>query len=677
MFISEESDITLIKGVGEKKAAALRSIGVETVNDLLKYFPTEYRDRGNFKSFSECTEGETALVRAMYTGISSGGYAKKGFSKSVLTFTDGTGQFDAVFYNQPYIANSLKTDEVYRLYGRLYAAKDGLQMVSPQLERESEDAYLNEGLYPVYSIPVKSGLRQKELAGFIRNALDNAEIYEELPLWMCSEMALYSKVDSLELIHNPVTKNDAYRGMRYFKLREFMEFYINMNRNGGRVRRDAPALDVKPVGDFAEMLDFKLTQAQIRVLKEVLRDMASGKQMNRLVQGDVGSGKTMIAVIAAYAAAANGKQAAICAPTEILAKQHYKKYAPYFEAKGYKCGILYSGMKKELRTKMEAAIASGYIKVVFGTHALFSENVTYDDLAFVTIDEQHRFGVAQRALMEAKGEAPHILVMSATPIPRTLALCYYKDLDLSVIDEMPAGRKSIQTLIINSTQTEKAYGYIRKCAERGLKSYIVCPAIDALDMENVTQVYTEAKKALDPLKVAFVTGAMSEEEKNAVMNDFASGDTHVLVATSIVEVGVDVSKAVIMWIRGAERFGLAQLHQLRGRVGRSSIQSYCFLQTDSTSASAMERLSVLKQTSDGFEIAEKDMEIRGAGEVFGLRQSGKVSDIMDDALMYPELFMAADDLSKRLALSDDEIDADLYEELCEEAEMLFPETAMN
>ena len=677
MFISEESDISLIKGVGAKKAEALRSMGIETVNDLLKYFPVEYRDRGNFKSYSEAAEGEYAILRAMYTGIASGGYARKGFSKSVLTFTDGTDQFDVVLYNQPYIASSLKTDEVYRLYGRFYKNQGRLQLVSPQLEREGTSCFLNEGIYPVYSLPVKTGLRQKEFASFISNALEKAEIYEELPLWMASEMALYSKADSLELIHHPTTLNDAYRGMRYFKLRDFMEFYIHLNETRGGIRQDGYAMDVKKVAEFSDLLDFSLTSAQLRCLKEILRDMASGKQMNRLLQGDVGSGKTMVAVMAAYVAAANGKQSAICAPTEILAKQHYKKYAPYFEKKGYKCGILYSGMKKDIREKMLRAIAAGYVKVVFGTHALFSKDVEYADLGFITIDEQHRFGVAQRAALEEKGCAPHTLVMSATPIPRTLALCMYKDLDVSVIDEMPQGRKEIQTFLINASQTDRAYGYIKKCAERGLKSYIVCPAIDALDMENVSHVYTEAKQALSPYKVAFVTGAMKEDERAKVMDEFSNGDLNVLVATSIVEVGVDVPRAVIMWIRGAERFGLAQLHQLRGRVGRSNIQSYCFLQTDSLSPEAISRLSVLKSTNDGFEIATRDMELRGAGDVFGLRQSGKLPGVMDDALAYPELFMAADGLSRRLRESDDEIDRDLYEELMEESEDMFSSVAFN
>ena len=677
MFISEESDISQIKGVGAKKKEALNGMGIHTVNDLLKYFPGEYRDRGNFKSYAEAAEGEYALIRAMYTGISTGGYARKGFSKSVLTFTDGNGQFDVIFYNQPYISGSLKTDEVYRLYGRFYMNGGKLVMISPQLEREGTECYLTEGLYPVYSIPVKSGLKQKEFAGFIADALSKAEIYEELPLWMAGEMQLSSKTDSLELIHRPTTVNDAYRGMRYFKLREFMEFFIHLYGSGTSERREGFKMDVRKVADISDSLDFKLTGAQIRALKDILKDMASGRQMNRLLQGDVGSGKTMVAVMAAYVAAANGKQAAICAPTEILAKQHYKKYAKFFEEKGMKCGILYSGMKKEIREKMLKAIESGYINVVFGTHALFSEGVVYKDLGFVTVDEQHRFGVAQREALEKKGSLPHMLFMSATPIPRTIALCMYKDLDISVLDEMPEGRKSIQTFIINSSQVKKAYGYISKCAEKGLKSYIVCPAIDALDMENVSHVFTEAKEALAPHKVAFVTGAMKEEERTRVMNEFTSGDVNVLVATSIIEVGMDVPRAVIMWIRGAERFGLAQLHQLRGRVGRGDIQSYCFLQTDSPTQAAMDRLSVLKSTDDGFVIAQKDMELRGAGDVFGLRQSGKVSGVMDDALAYPDLFTAADKLMRRLKISEDEIDRDLYEELEEESSEYYSGVVLN
>lgn len=678
MKIYEDSDISKIKGVGEKKAEALRSIGINTVADLLNYFPSDYRNRGNFVSYAECAENELALIKASYTGQSSSGYAKKNYSKSTLVFNDGASDFEVIFYNQPYISSSLKKNVPYRLYGRFFKGNGGNVMISPQIERDDEATFLNEGLYPVYSIPVKSGIKQKEFSKYIQYALDNAQIYEDLPLWLMDDAALSSKIDSYDYIHSPLTKKEVYDGLRYFRLKEFLSFFIGINDKKDSERRtNGIKLDVKCISKMSELLEFKLTKAQLRTLKEILADLASGRQMNRLVQGDVGSGKTMVAVMASYVAAANGYQAAICAPTEILAKQHYKKYAKYFEAHGYKCGILYSGMKKELRDKMKLAIEKGIVKVVFGTHALFSQDVKYNNLALVTIDEQHRYGVAQRAALEGKGTKPHVLVMSATPIPRTLALCFYKDLDLSVIDELPAGRKPIKTVLINSSQNEKAYAFIRRCAEKGLKSFIVCPAIDAIDMENVSHVYAEAKEALAPHKVAFITGGMKETEKNAVMNQFASSDTNILVATSIVEVGIDVPTAVVMWIKGSERFGLAQLHQLRGRVGRSDLQSCCFLQTDSTSAKTLQRLNVMKNENDGLEIAKKDMEIRGAGEVFGFKQSGKNSALLDDAITFPELFMLADGLSERLKNSQDETDKLLYEELRSSSEKLSRQIALN
>lgn len=677
MKINELSDISEIKGIGEKKKDALGSIGINTVKDLLCYFPQAYRDRGSYKDYSECNEGELCLLKAKYTGISTGGYARKGYSKSVLTFEDGVDNFDVIFYNQPYIGTSLKVNELYRLYGRFYKNKNKLVMISPQIERDDIAVYLNEGVYPVYAIPVKCGIKQKEFTNFINDALNKTQLEEDMPLWLNNDMGLLSKQESLSLIHSPMSVSEAYKGLRYFKTKEFISFYIKMNERHSGNRKDGIKLNVSHINKFSELLKFKLTHAQVTVLKDILRDMASGKQMNRLVQGDVGSGKTMVCVMASYVVAANGMQAAICAPTEILAKQHYQKYAPYFEAHGYKCGILYSGMKKELRDKMQQAIENGEVKVVFGTHALFSEAVHYNNLVLITIDEQHRYGVAQRAALESKGLNPHVLVMSATPIPRTLALGIYKDLDVSVIDELPAGRKSIKTMIASSVQTDKIYEYIAKFAEKGLKSYIVCPAIDALDMENVSQVYTQAKEALAPHRVAFITGEMKEEEKNAVMEQFSKGSTNILVATSIIEVGVDVPNAVIMWIRGADRFGLAQLHQLRGRVGRNNLQSYCFLQTDSSSEKTMQRLSVLKNSDNGFEIAKKDMEIRGSGEVFGFKQSGKSSAIIDDALAYPDLFMACDEISIKLKDSANEKDIKFYESLKEASDTMYEQIAFN
>ncbi len=677
MKINEASDISSIKGVGEKKRDALGSIGINTVKDLLEFFPHDYRDRGIFKDYSECAEGDLCLVKAKYTGIAVGGYAKKGYSKSILTFEDGVDSFDVIFYNQPYISTSLKVNELYRLYGRFYKNKDKLVMISPQLERDDIAVYLNEGVYPIYSIPVKCGIKQKEFTGFISDALDKVHLDEDMPLWLNNDLALLSKEESLRLIHEPMSISEAYKGLRYFKTKEFISFYIKMNARRAHSRKDGIKLDISHVNKFNELLKFKLTNSQISSLKDVLRDMASGKQMNRLIQGDVGSGKTMISVMASYVVAANGMQAAICAPTEILAKQHYQKYSPYFEAHGYKCGILYSGMKKELRDKMQEAIKKGVVKVVFGTHALFSDNVEYQNLALITIDEQHRYGVAQRAALESKGFNPHVLVMSATPIPRTLALGIYKDLDVSVIDELPSGRKPIKTMVVGPSQTDKIYEYISKFAQKGLKSYIVCPAIDALDMENVSRVYTQAKEALAPNRVVFITGEMKEEEKNTVMQQFANGPTNILVATSIIEVGVDVPNAVIMWIRGAERFGLAQLHQLRGRVGRNNLQSYCFLQTDSSSEKSMQRLSVLKNSDNGFEIAKKDMQLRGSGEIFGFKQSGKSSEIIEDALAYPDLFMACDEISTKLKDSAKETDIKFYESLKVDSDKAYEQIAFN
>ncbi|NLW70755.1 MAG: ATP-dependent DNA helicase RecG [Eubacteriaceae bacterium] len=675
-----ENEITVLKGVGGKKANALSTIGIKTIGQLLDYFPSDYRQRRDFCDFSQAQQGQYALIRAVYTGIGSRGYSKGTKSRWTLSFDDGRDIFPVVFYNQPYIKDSLKKQGTYRLYGKLYpgGGPGGKVMISPVLERDDIATYLKPGIYPVYSLSVKSGLKQKQFVLWMKEAVENTVLTEQMPLRIGLEYDLEGIEQSYRDIHFPGDEKDAVRGARYFIMQKFMSFNIGLNKSVAlKETQKGRVMDISFGGQFVKSLPFELTGAQKRALDEILADMSSGGRMNRLLQGDVGSGKTFVAVAAAYIAVANGFQAAICAPTEILARQHKEKYSRYFEAFGFECAVLYSGMKKKQREETLAKIADGRTNVIFGTHALFSKDVVYRDLAFISIDEQHRYGVAQRAALESKGVLPHVLVMSATPIPRTMALSIYKDLSLSIIDELPAGRLPITTFLFNSTQDKKAYAFVAAAAEKGLKTFIVCPAIDSADMENVNEVYEESVKILSPNKVGFITGEMSEDKKTEIMNEFASGETNILVSTTIIEVGIDVPEAVIMWIKGAERFGLSQLHQLRGRVGRGREAGYCFLQTDSDSPAALKRLTVLKNTTDGFEISREDMRLRGAGEIFGLKQSGKTGNITEYALEYPDLFMAASVAAQSLAGYTDDISKAFYEKLKKEGESLFGRITMN
>lgn len=678
MVITERDGISALKGVGTKKTEALYGIGIATVGDLLAYLPYAYKDRGVFVDFASCTQSQRALLRAVYTGEGSSGYSRRGLSRSTLLFDDGKNIFKAVFYNQPYIKTSLKKGAQYRLYGTLYKASDGLVLVSPQLEREDIACYLKEGIYPLYSLPVKSGIKQKEFCRYIASALQNTGLYEYMPFWIHADLELPSRKEALFKIHLPLDEQDAYSAMRYFKAEKFIKFFIALNKKHACEKQEKGVVfKVSGTEELLSLFEFKPTEAQLKAIGEIKKDVSSGKKMNRLLQGDVGSGKTLVAITACYLAAKNAHQAVFCAPTEILAKQHYEKYSGYLKACGIESAVLYSAMNKKERNVVKELISSGKAQVVFGTHALFSDDINYRDLAMVVIDEQHRYGVGQRAKLELKGNSPHVLVMSATPIPRTLALSLYKDLDLSVMDALPSGRLPIKTYIIDPSQDNSAYRAIKRAAEKGYKAFIVCPAIDSIDMQNVNSVYEEAVKALSPLKVEYITGEMKEAEKDKVMNNFAYGDTSVLISTTVIEVGIDVKQAAIMWIKDSGRFGLAQLHQLRGRVGRNDVQSYCFLQTDAADERTMRRLGVLASTNDGYEIAGADMKMRGSGEIYGYRQSGKGSGLLEDALDYADLFMAADIISQKLATSRETQDELYYKYLSDNSDETFGDIAMN
>ncbi len=666
-MFGEHESITVIKGIGPKKALAYNELGIYTINDLLNYYPCNYKDRGTRKAVSKDLNGNKILTNALYLGGASIKYIKKNFSVTVLPFSNEDIKFSAVYYNQPYRKSQLTPHKEYCLYGTVSEFNGALCLSSPEAEDAQKNDYLTEGLYAVYPLPFRSPLRQKEIAAAVKYTLEHTEITEELPFWISARLELPEKAALYRYLHRPKSQDEIEICLNYRKLIGFLRFFIRVDAIKGRGRQKAAVLSDQNIHSFLSRLSFTLTGGQRQAIADIAEDIASGTKMNRLVQGDVGSGKTAVAAAAAFMAADSGYQAAVTAPTEILAKQHYLKYKPIFEESGIGCALVYSAMSRKERQCAIKEIESGRAKVVFGTHALFSKDIIYNNLALIVIDEQQRFGVSQRALLEAKGIAPHVLVMSATPIPRTLSLSLYKDLDISELSGLPVGRKPIKTVTANSSMDERIYNFIRTNAERGFKSYIVCPAIDEESMENVNAVFEQASKVLKPHRVLCLTGETSEDEKNRVMDAFAFGGAMVLIATTVIEVGIDVPEATVMLIKGSERFGLAQLHQLRGRVGRGSEQSWCILHTDNDSERVTQRLEILKRTTDGFEIAREDLKIRGEGEFFGIRQSGKGSSIIFDALENEVLFFETEKIYQKLIESDQLKDKAFLKKLIKDA----------
>lgn len=663
-MISEKDSITVIKGIGPKKASLLNQIGIYTIIDLLNYYPSNYKDRGALQPIDNESLGNKILTNGIYLGNGITKFIKKNMNITVLPFSSEDKNFNVIYYNQPYRKDHFTINKEYILYGTVAHHNGAVSLLSPEIENTDRKEYLKEGKFAVYSVPAKLPISQKEFSFYIKYALNETDFTEQLPFWIFNEYPLPSKAEAYHLIHTPQNDEDIAMGNQYFQLIKFLKFFVCIRRLKSRDKKqNGVKLSLNRLDEFIDKLNFTLTKSQHAALQDIKKDVSSGIKMNRLLQGDVGSGKTAVAAAAAFMAAESGCQAVICAPTEILAKQHYQKYKEMFEGFGHKSAVLYSSMFKKERDKSVQEIQSGEVKVVFGTHALFSKDVNYNRLSLIIIDEQQRYGVAQRAILESKGESPHVLVMSATPIPRTLSLSFYKDLDISILNELPKGRKPIKTFTADSSSNERIYQFIKENANKGLKSYIVCPAIEEESMENVQAVYKEAAEQLSPIRIACLSGETPESEKNRIMEQFAYGDIMVLIATTVIEVGVDVPDATVIMIKGCERFGLAQLHQLRGRVGRADKQSYCILHTDHTSEKVIGRLEILKNTNDGFKIAQEDLKMRGEGELFGMQQSGKGSSIIYEALLYENLFLAAEKIYDKLLISSNAKDMELCEYL--------------
>ena len=651
------TDVRYIKGVGEQRAKSLLKLNIRTLQDLISYFPRSYDDRRSFQKIKDLQPGETACVEAMAASSPTLSRIRKGLELVKLRAVDETGALDITFFNQVYMKDNLHAGESYTFYGKAEGTHRRKTMANPLVEREGSRV-LTGRIMPVY--PLTAGISQGMLVKAVEQGLDACRdlLPDPLPEEVRQVHHLCSIGYAYKQIHFPDDEEQLAGARRRLVFEELFLLAIGLKKL--RNRRDV--LTCLPyastdISAFYACLPFPLTGAQRRVTGEILSDFAAGRPMNRLVQGDVGSGKTMVAAAAIVCAVRNGKQAALMAPTEILAEQHYRSLAPLLEKLGVTCSLLTGGMPAKARRTALAGLSSGMTNLVIGTHALISADVEYAALGLVVTDEQHRFGVNQRAALSAKGERPHLLVMSATPIPRTLALMIYGDLDVSVIDELPPGRQKIDTFVVTGAYRQRVYNFLRKEIAAGRQAYIICSMVEennaipddrkaALEYAQMlqTQVFPD-------LQVACVHGRMKPREKDKVMSAFAAGETHILVSTTVVEVGVDVPNATVMVIEDADRFGLSQLHQLRGRVGRGQYKSFCILISDNRSEESRARLRVMAQTGDGFKIAEEDLRLRGPGDFFGQRQHGlpalKVADLTCDMALLHEAQQAAEELLRK------------------------------
>lgn len=635
--------VTALKGVGPKKAAALEKLGIRTIGDLLLFFPRDYQDRRKTCRIAQLEEDKPACVRGSVELVVKDPFRRGRRQILRVLISDGSGKLEVLFFNAAYLANQFRQGDFFDFYGKPTRNHGKLQMIHPDFSAAEKG--MERGILPIY--PLVSGLSQKEMRAWQKTVLSEVSgIREYLPEDIIGRNRLCSLDYAISNIHFPKDRQPLLEGKYRMIFDELLALQTGLLAARQKTVRGkkGPVFDSAPLEEaYIRGLPYPLTGAQLRVVKEIMEDTRSGKVMNRLVQGDVGSGKTAVAEIALYKAVKSGFQGVMMAPTEILAKQHFSGLSRGFAPYGITVGLLTGSMKAGEKRKTLERLASGEIQILVGTHAVIQPDVVFSNLGLVITDEQHRFGVNQRTALSEKGNNPHVLVMTATPIPRTLAVILYGDLDISIIDELPPGRQSIVTKAIDESRRDSCYDFVEKELEKGRQAYIVAPLIDeseVLDVKSAQELYQELQSRFSSYSVELLHGAMKQKEKDEIMGRFYENKVQVLVSTVVIEVGINVPNSTMMVIENAERFGLAQLHQLRGRVGRGTHRSYCVLISKKGSDVARKRAEIMERSQDGFYIAEEDLKLRGPGEIFGTRQHG-----------VPDLSLA--DLAKHINILND------------------------
>ena len=653
-----DTDIRYIKGIGEARARSMGKLGIHDLAGLVSYFPRAYEDRTRICPIDRLTDGESVCVRAMVAETPTLSRIRGGQEIVKVRAVDETGALHITFFHSSYVRMTLKRGQFFIFYGRVSVQGRLRSMVNPIFEAGYEPSRFTGRIVPIYRL--KAGLSQRTVMQCVRSALDFCadSLPDYLPAGVALDNGLATARYAYENIHFPKDAAALAIARRRLVFEELFVLVCALGMiRGGRQKAAGTPLARAELSDFTASLPFTPTGAQLRAINEAAEDMCSGRAMNRLVQGDVGSGKTLVAAACVWYAAQSGAQSAFMAPTEILAEQHFATLSGFLEPFGIRVAKLTGSMRAKERREVLAGLASGETGLCVGTHALLSEDVEFKNLALVVTDEQHRFGVEQRAALVGKGTRPHLLVMSATPIPRTLALIIYGDLDVSVIDELPPGRQKVGTFAVDESYRARLNGFIEKLAHEGRQIFVVCPRIEeneeGADGIKSAEEHAEAlRAALPDLKIACIHGKMKAKEKDEIMSAFARGETDVLVSTTVIEVGVDVPNAALMVIENADRFGLSQLHQLRGRVGRGQHKSWCILVSDAKGEEARARLSAMVHISDGFKIAEEDLRMRGPGDFFGSRQHGLPELHIADLGADMDVLRRAKDAAERLLKAD-------------------------
>ena len=657
---SRSDPVTGLKGVGPARAKQLANLNIFTLGDLICHFPRGYEDRTKLVPIAELRADTPACFRGVVMSTPRTAHIRKGMDLTRVTVADYSGRINLTFFNSKFAAEALQYGGEYIFYGTVSGDYGVYGITNPVFETPDSPPAATRRIMPIY--PLTAGLNNGTLTKLISLALALCDPPEEIiPAEIRQEFDILPAETAYQVIHDPKTMAEAQAAKRRLIFEEFFVFSAGLSlMRAARAEKKVPAYAHTDLTPFYESLPFALTNAQKRAIREILGDFQKGTPMNRLVQGDVGSGKTMVAAAAAYCACLNGFQTALMAPTEILAEQHYESLGKLFAPLGLHTVLLTGSQTQKEKRMAREALSSGEAHIVVGTHALISESTVFANLGLVITDEQHRFGVDQRGRLSAKGQDPHILVMSATPIPRTLALLMYGDLDVSVLDELPPGRQKVDTFLVGESYRARINAFIRKQAEAGHQCFVVCPAVEEnqeLDVKAAAAWAETLRKTVFPdLRVSLLHGQMKGAEKEAAMAAFARGEADVLVATTVIEVGVDVPNATLMVIEDADRFGLSQLHQLRGRVGRGGAKSYCILTTHNRNEDTIRRLKALCATNDGFKIAEEDLKLRGPGDFFGSRQSGlpafRVADLSLDMTTLRDAQQASKEWIERFGQSD-------------------------